>query len=554
MKKISRSFKIAILAVFIGLIGFSFTKLDDVNFEISKSLEIYYSLFKELNIYYVDQVSAGDLVEKSINQMLETLDPYTVFIPESKMEDYKLMTTGQYGGIGAMIRKGGDYIVISEPYEGFPAYKAGLKAGDIIKEIDGNSIKGKTTEIISDALKGQPNTTLKLLIERPGVEKEIYKEIKREEIKIDAVPYSGVIKDDIGYIKLNSFTEKSSSEIKTAFQNLKEKHKIKSLVLDLRGNPGGLLIESVNIVNLFVNKDQVVVNTKGKVAEWNSSYKTNSQPIDAEMPMVVLVNSGSASASEIVSGALQDLDRAVIVGQRTFGKGLVQTTRPLSYNSKLKVTTAKYYIPSGRCIQALDYSHRNEDGSVGKVPDSLMTEFKTKNGRKVYDGGGVMPDVKIEPEYLSKIAVGLISQNFIFDFATEYANRVAKIDSASKFSITDKDYEDFIKFLSDKKFDYKTQSESKLKELIEIAEKEKYYDHAKDAFEDLKTKISHDRTKDLEVFKPEIKELLNEEIVSRYYFQKGRIKFALSNDLEVKKAIEILQNQEEYKKILSGTK
>jgi carboxyl-terminal processing protease len=549
-----KRFKIAIIALFIGLIGYSFTKLDDVNFEISKSLEIYYSLFKELNIYYVDQVSAGDLVEKSINKMLETLDPYTVFIPESKMEDYKLMTTGQYGGIGAMIRKGGDYIVISEPYEGFPAYKAGLRAGDIIKEIDGNSIKGKSTEVISDALKGQPNTILKLVIERPGVEKDILKEIKREEIKIDAVPYSGVIKDDIGYIKLTSFTEKSSSEIKTAFQNLKEKHKIKSLVLDLRGNPGGLLIESVNIVNLFVNKDQVVVNTKGKVADWNSSYKTNNQPIDAEMPIVVLVNSGSASASEIVSGALQDLDRAVIVGQRTFGKGLVQTTRPLAYNTKLKVTTAKYYIPSGRCIQALDYSHRNEDGSVGKVPDSLMTEFKTKNGRKVYDGGGVMPDVKIEPEYLSKIAVGLITQNFIFDFATDYANRVAKIDSASNFSITDKDYEDFIKFLSDKKFDYKTQSESKLKELIEIAEKEKYYDHAKEAFEDLKTKISHDRTKDLEVFKPEIKELLNEEIVSRYYFQKGRIKYAISNDLEVKKAIDILQNQEEFKIILSGTK
>lgn len=549
-----KRFKIAFIAVFIAFVGFSFSKLDDANFEISKSLEIYFSLFKELNIYYVDEVSAGDLVEKSINKMLETLDPYTVFIPESKMEDYKLMTTGQYGGIGAMIRKGGDYIVISEPYEGFPAYKAGLKAGDIIKEVDGNSIKGKSTEVISDALKGQPNTLLKLVIERPGVEKEITKELKREEIKIKSVPYSGILKDDIGYIKLSSFTEKASSEIKEAFQNLKEKQNIKSLVLDLRGNPGGLLIESVNIVNLFVNKGQEVVSTKGKVADWNSSYKTTNQPIDAEMPIVVLVNSGSASASEIVSGSLQDLDRAVIVGQRTFGKGLVQTTRPIAYNSKLKVTTAKYYIPSGRCIQALDYSHRNEDGSVGKVPDSLMTEFKTKNGRKVFDGGGVMPDVEIEPEYLSKVAVGLITQNFIFDFATNYANRVEKIDSASNFSITDKDYDDFIQFLSDKKFDYKTQSEKKLNELIEIAEKEKYYNRAKSEFDELKKKISHDRAHDLEMFKDEIKELLNEEIVSRYYYQKGRIQYALSTDIEVKKAIEVLKNQEQYKQILSGTK
>jgi len=335
---------------------------------------------------------------------------------------------------------------------------------------------------------------------------------------------------------------------------LKEKHKINSIVLDLRGNPGGLLIESVNLANIFVKKGEEVVSTKGKISEWNNTYKTMFEATDEEIPVVVLVNRGSASASEIVAGAFQDLDRAVIIGERTFGKGLVQTTRPLSYNSKLKVTTAKYYIPSGRCIQALDYTHRNEDGSVGKVPDSLITEFATKNGRKVYDGGGVLPDIEVKPMYLSRIAVELVAENYIFDFATIYANKHEKIDAAATFSINDADYQDFITYLNDKRFDYSTLSEKKLKELIDITEKEKYYETAKTEIESLQKKIAHDSKKDLETFKEEIVELINEEIISRYYYQKGRIEFALTKDPEVEKAIEILQNQELYKNTLIGKK
>lgn len=529
----------------------SFSKFDDINFEISKNLDIYFTLFKELNLYYVDEKAPADLVKTSIDKMLQTLDPYTVYIPESQMEDYKLMTTGEYGGIGALIRKSGEYIVIAEPYENFPAYKAGLKAGDLILEVDGNSIKGKSSEDISNVLKGQPNSTLKLLLKRPGVEKEFEKEIVREEIKINSVPYSGLISEGIGYIRFSSFTQNSGEEVKNAFLDLKEKYNIKSLVLDLRGNPGGLLLEAVNITNLFVKKGEEVVSTKGKISEWNKTYKTVNQAIDAEIPIVALVNRSSASASEIVSGAFQDLDRAVIVGERTFGKGLVQTTRPLSYNSKLKVTTAKYYIPSGRCIQALDYAHRNEDGSVGKIPDSLITEFSTKNGRKVFDGGGVMPDIEVKPIYLSKIAVSLVAENYIFDYATLYANKHENIDSASTFSITDEDYTDFISYLNDKDFDYNTISERKLDELIEITEKEKYYDSAKEEFDILKQKIAHDKNKDLQTFKEEIIELLNEEIISRYYYQKGRIQFALTKDPEVEKAIEVLNNKEEYEAVFA---
>ncbi|HBX52631.1 MAG: peptidase S41 [Bacteroidetes bacterium GWF2_33_38] len=552
--EILKKFKLILISLFIGIVALSFTKSDDVNFEISKNLDIYFTLFKELNLYYVDEKAPGDLIKSSIDKMLQTLDPYTVYIPESQMEDYKLMTTGQYGGIGALIRKSGEYIVIAEPYETFPAYKAGLKAGDIIIEVDGNTIKGKSTEDISEALKGQPNTSLKLLLKRPGLEKEFEKEIIREEIKINSVQYSGVISDGIGYIRFSSFTENSSEEIKKAFISLKEKHKINSIVLDLRGNPGGLLIESVNLANIFVKKGEEVVSTKGKISEWNNTYKTMFEATDEEIPVVVLVNRGSASASEIVAGAFQDLDRAVIIGERTFGKGLVQTTRPLSYNSKLKVTTAKYYIPSGRCIQALDYTHRNEDGSVGKVPDSLITEFATKNGRKVYDGGGVLPDIEVKPMYLSRIAVELVAENYIFDFATIYANKHEKIDAAATFSINDADYQDFITYLNDKRFDYSTLSEKKLKELIDITEKEKYYETAKTEIESLQKKIAHDSKKDLETFKEEIVELINEEIISRYYYQKGRIEFALTKDPEVEKAIEILQNQELYKNTLIGKK
>ena len=553
MKKISKKIKLIIISSLIIITPILLVSFDNNNFEIAKNLDIYYTLFRELNLYYVDEVDPGEIIKTSIDKMLKSLDPYTVFIPESKIEDFKFMTTGQYGGVGAMIRKSGDYVVIAEPYENSPIHKAGIEAGDIITKIEGKSTKGKSTKDISELLKGQPNTKVKLTLKRKGLEKPFVKNITREKIQINSVPYYGMLNDSIGYVKLNVFTENSSKDVKKAIIDLKEKQNAKALVFDLRNNPGGLLREAVNICNFFVNKEQTIVTTKGKVKQWNKTYKATKQPIDTKTPVVVLVNRGSASASEIVSGTMQDLDRAVIVGQRTYGKGLVQTTRSLSYNSKLKVTTAKYYIPSGRCIQALDYSHRNEDGSVGKIPDSLITKFSTNNGRTVYDGGGILPDIKIEPEYLSKIAISLVIKNLIFDFATDYKLSHDSIAPATEFSFTDSDYESFKEFISDKKFDYKTQSEKKLADLEKIVKKEKYYDRVSKEFEVLQKDLAHDKDKDLITFKDEIKELIKEEIISRYYFQKGRISTSLSEDPEVNEALKILGNNKKYIDILSGT-
>ncbi|PIV57962.1 MAG: peptidase S41, partial [Bacteroidetes bacterium CG02_land_8_20_14_3_00_31_25] len=525
---------------------------DSVNFEIAKNLDIYYTLFRELNLYYVDETKPGDLIKKSIDAMLNSLDPYTVYIPESQMEDFRFMTTGQYGGVGALIREDGDYIVITEPYEGFPAQKNDIRAGDVILAVDGLSIKGKSTSEVSELLKGQPKTKINLKLKRHGITEPIEKTIEREEIKIDAVQYYGVVSDSIGYINLSSFTESSYIEVKNALTKLKENAAVKYLIFDLRRNPGGLLIEAVNITNLFVSKSEIIVSTKGKVKDWDKVYTGMMTPIAPEIPIAVLVNSGSASASEIVSGAIQDLDRGVVIGQRTFGKGLVQTTRPLSYNAKLKVTTAKYYTPSGRCIQALDYTHRNPDGSVGKVPDSLVTPFKTKNGRIVYDGGGVTPDINVEVEQFSNIKASLLTKNLIFDFATLYTIQHQSIPEITKFTITDEIYGQFIDFLKDKDFDYQSESEENLKTLMQTAKEEKYYDLVKNEAEILKTKLAHDKNKDLQVFKEEIKQSVFQEIASRYYFQKGRIKALLISDPVIKEAIAVLQDKTRYKLVLSG--
>jgi carboxyl-terminal processing protease len=553
LKKISKKFKIAIVTVAITVSGFSFYSFTDDYFEISRNLDIFSTLFRELNIYYVDGVKPGDLMKKGIDSMLESLDPYTNYIPESDIEDYRFMTTGQYGGIGALIGQRGDDVIITDPYENFPAQKADVRAGDVILEIDGKSIKGKKYDDISKILKGQPKTIVKLTLKREGETQPIIKDIERDDIKIKSVPYYGVIQEGIGYIRLTGFTENASNEVKEALTELRTKNNIKSLVLDLRGNPGGLLNEAVNIVNLFVNKGTDVVSTKGKVKEWDKQYKALNTAVDTEIPIAVLVNSGSASASEIVSGAIQDLDRGIIIGQRSFGKGLVQTTRPLSYNSQLKVTTAKYYIPSGRCIQALDYTHRNDDGSVGKIPDSLMSEFKTKSGRTVYDGGGVYPDFVTESRMLSNISQSLVSKYYIFDFATKYRMAHPTVAPAKTFHLTESDYNDFISFLSGKEYDYTTKSEKEMEELRATAEKEKYFESVKTEYDALKKKIMHDKSADLKKFKDEITEMLESEIVSRYYFQNGQVEASFDHDVEIRKAVEALNDKTVFASILNNS-
>ena len=537
------------LAVIIGLSIWGF-KTDQKNFEISKNLDIFYTLVRELNLFYVDEVKPEKLIKKGIDEMLETLDPYTVFIPESEMDDFKFMTTGEYAGIGAMISKRRNQIVVAEPYEGFPAMKSGLRAGDIFLEVDGKNVDKLAVSDVSDILKGPAKKPVKVKMQRPGEKKPFTLDIVREEIQIDPVTYYGMIDGKTGYIRLSSFTDGCSGNIRSAILDLRDKRGATSLVLDLRGNPGGLLGEAVKVTNLFVNHGQEIVSTKGKVSQWDKTYRATEQPVDSVMPLVVLVNSGSASASEIVAGALQDLDRAVILGNRTFGKGLVQTTRDLSYDTKLKVTTAKYYIPSGRCIQALDYSHRNPDGSVGHIPDSLTSEFKTKNGRPVRDGGGVTPDIKNVQDTLSTLAYKLVQDYMIFDFATEFAGKHKTIASPDKFVIGDDIYTDFRQFLEQKKFSYESRSEQNLKTLIETAKRERYYEAAQNEFAALQKGLTLNLNADLGRFSDEIRELLKDEIVARYYYQKGAIIAALGTDLEIKRVMALLSAPAEYSAIL----
>jgi carboxyl-terminal processing protease len=516
------------------------------DFKLVKSLEIYYSLFRELNLFYVDKTNPETLVENSINGMLKELDPYTTFIPESDRENFNFMTTGEYGGIGSLIRRNGDYAIIAEPYENFPAARGGLRAGDTILAINGESMKNMEISQISEKLKGTPNTQVTLTLRRYGVPEPFDVSLTREKITISNVPYYGMLNDHIGYIRLSNFTTGAAQETKEALLNLKKNPSLNAVVLDIRGNPGGLLIEAVDVANIFVPQGREIVSTKGRVKQWDQQYNTRFMPVDTSIFLGVLVSRGSASASEIVAGSLQDLDRAVIIGQRTFGKGLVQTTRDLSYNAKLKVTTAKYYIPSGRCIQALDYSHRNPDGSVGHIPDSLISEYLTLHGRKVYDGGGIEPDFKTDPETLSQISVALITQNLIFDYATVYAAIHDSIPPVDQFELSDQDYTGFKKMVTSDNFSYETNSEEALKKLIETAKQEKYYDPAKDDFNDLEHKLAHNNMKDLNTFQKEIKQLLKEEIAVRYYYQKGRVRSAIENDPEVLEAMDVLTQPDLY--------
>jgi carboxyl-terminal processing protease len=544
--KVSKT-KIFVAIALTGAISLFAFKASDTYFEISKNIEIFTAVFREINTYYVDGINPGKLTKKAIDEMLKTLDPYTNFISESEAEDFRFQMTGQYGGIGALIGQKGDYVMITEPYEGFPAQKADLMAGDLIIEVEGKSTKGKSTSDVSKLLKGAAGSKITLKVKRQ--DEIITKTLVREEIKVKNVQYYGLINAETGYIKLTGFTNDAGKEVRDALVELK-KQNIQQVILDVRGNPGGLLHEAVNVVNVFIPQNQLVVTTKGKVSEWNKSYVTLNQPVDLSIPLIVLTSRSSASASEIVSGTIQDLDRGVVLGQRTFGKGLVQNTRPLNYGTQLKITTAKYYTPSGRCIQALDYSSRNEDGSVGAVPDSLKKVFKTKNGRNVYDGGGVEPDVKVDERKLSMIAQSLLSKQIIFDFATQFRIKNSAISDAKSFKLTEKDFNDFKAFIADKDYGYSTQTERELEEMKQKAEQEKYFDAIKATYETLKQQLYHDKAQDIERNKEEIIGLLEEEIVKRYYFQRGRIEASFKYDNDIIEALNLFKDKNRFDLLL----
>ncbi len=522
-------------------------------FEISKNLDVFTTLYKQLDINYVEEIKPGELLKTGIDAMLATLDPYTNYIPESDIEDYKFMTTGQYGGIGALVVRKGDHIMIAEPYKGYNADKAGLIAGDKILEINGYSTTGRSLDDVSAILRGQPGTSLNLKIRRDD-EKPFELSISREVIQIENIPYYGMLDDQTGYIKLNGFTQNAGKEVRDAFTKLRENRSLKGLVFDLRGNGGGLLHEAVNIANLFVEKDLLIVSTKGRLPGSNNTYKTAFAPVDTDIKLAFIVDKNSASASEILAGAMQDLDRAVVIGQRSYGKGLVQNVLPLSYNAQVKVTVAKYYIPSGRCIQAIDYSHKDSEGNFGKIPDSLINTFKTRNGRPVYDGGGIVPDVPLPPVKYSGLANTLLSKYLIFDFATAYKKRVSQISEPVAFVISDGIYKEFIDFLKDKDYDdYTNQAEKSLEELKKQAEKEQFFASITTEYQALRNKIEHNKTQDLERYRNEISNLLRDEIVTRYYYQKGRIESSLAGDPEILKAREILKDDKTYTGILNGS-
>ena len=523
------------------------------NFEIAKSLDIYNSLLRELNLNYVDEINPGELNEAAIKAMLDGLDPYTVFIPESDIENAKFMTTGEYGGIGAVIQYDGEFTRISEPYYGWPAQKAGIIAGDIILEVNGVDCKKKNTQEVSDLLKGQPGTEVTIKLKRYGQDKPLEIKLKREKVKIDNIPYYKVFDNDVAYLSLSGFTRDAARELKEKFMEMRKDRQLKGFVLDLRGNGGGLMNEAVDIVNLFIPKGKAVVSMKGKAANANSMHPTTNDPVDLEIPLAILVDGNSASASEIVAGAIQDYDRGVIIGQRTFGKGLVQNILPLSYNTQMKVTVAHYYIPSGRCIQEIDYSHKKDTTQV--KTDTLGKAFKTMGGRTVYEGHGITPDVKVDRDPYATVTAYLYAKNYIFDYANKYYSEHKSIDSADRFQIDEATYQDFMKFVKDKKFSYTTESEKAIAKLKKTAKDEGYLDKIQPQIDLLEKNLAAEKDKDLISNRKDIEELLRSEIVGRYYYQKGRIVTSLNDDPDLKRAFEILLNtngKDEYHTILSG--
>jgi carboxyl-terminal processing protease len=558
LKKISR-FKGFLTGVITtgALCLFIQAKNTDSYFEVSKNLEIFANLFKELNAYYVDPIEPGKLVKTGVDAMLQELDPYTNYITESDIEEYEFQTTGKYGGIGATMRRKADEVYIGDVYEGSPAQKAGLHPGDLVISIDGQALKGKTIDDVSLLLKGAPGTQANIRIKEAYTGEEAQKIVTRGEIEVSSVPYAGLVGPDrrVAYVRLTQFTQGCGRLVRSALDSLKgAQPQLKGVVLDLRNNPGGLLDEAVAICNIFVDKGQLVVSTKGKLQEMDKDFNTLGNPWDTKVPLTVLVNHSSASASEIVAGTMQDLDRGIIIGERSYGKGLVQTTRPLGFNARLKLTTAKYYTPSGRCIQAIDYTNRNPDGSVGKVPDSLKKIFNTKNGRKVLSGGGVEPDVEVKDEPISKLSIILYTKNYLFDYATLYAKQHPSIPAASSFSLSESDFNGFEKWLENKDYSYKTETEEALDSLKNVAVREKYFDAIKADFASLENKVAHDKKADLSKNREEVTKLLENEIVSRYYYLRGRIEQSLKKDNDLEKALLMIDQPTQYQALLQPKK
>lgn len=548
MKKTSL---LSFLLLLMPFIIFAQNQTSNRTFRISKNLNIYNSIFRELDMFYVDTLNYDKIVRTSIDKMLDNLDPYTVYIPEEETEDLTFMTTGEYAGIGALIMKKGDEVVVSEVYEGMPAQRNDIRAGDVILEVDGQKTTGMSVDKVSALLRGLPNTQIKIKIKRFGEKKIIEKKFIREKIQIKPIVYAGQVAEKIGYIQLGEFTDGVAFELKSSLNELVKNYHITSLILDIRSNGGGLVDEAVKILGYFLPKGTEVVTTRGKNKELDRIYKTPTEPIYPDMKLAILVNRSSASASEILAGAIQDLDRGVIIGERTFGKGLVQNIRAINFGGHLKVTTAKYYIPSGRCIQAIDYSHRNEDGSVGYVPDSLTSEFSTRNGRKVRDGGGIVPDIRTDSSRKLNIAHYIYAQNLYFDFATQYAYQHPTIAPPDSFELSEKDFNDFINFLKERNFTYTSQTEKYYNQLYQIAEIEGLDSIAQPEFEALKKKLTPDIDKNIQANKNDIVDFLSLEIIKRYYFQKGQIQYSLRNDNDLQSALDVLQSEDKYKKILS---
>ena len=552
LQKISGKFRILLVITLVASSSVLLTGYGSRNFEIAKNMDIFSSLFRELVVNYVDDVNVSDVMRSGIDGMLSGLDPYTTFISESEIEDVRFMTTGQYGGIGALIQRRGDRVMIAEPYEGNPAYKAGLLPGDIILEINDRSVDGLDEGEVRNLLTGQPGTTIDILVDREGEPEPLRKSIEREVVQVDNIPYYGMLDESTAYIKLTGFTRNAGREVRDAFMDLRDNHNVQYMVLDLRGNGGGLLNEAVNVANLFIDRGELIVRTEGRLEDRRSVHRTLNDPLNTEIPLAVLVDRRSASASEIVAGAIQDYDRGVIIGDRSFGKGLVQNVVPLSYNTQLKITVAEYLIPSGRSIQAINYAERREDGSVAEIPDSLKEVYETKGGRVVYDGGGIEPDVTVVRPQMGQVTRALIRQHMIFDFATFYHREHDELVLPVEFFISDRLYADFQSFVSDRGFDYKTDSERLLEQLERTASREKYYNAIEDHFTEVKQNIREEKSRDFVTFRDEITQLLREEIVSRYYYQEGRVIVSLDADPDVEKALEVLADEPVYSGILAG--